>query len=129
MSSMIRRVGVSAVVALTALTGTAAVAEEGVRQFKPLTAVSVHLGSKHGIGYFEQDGKVCQLTLVVSEEPRGDVIPDVTPSRFKVAVAPGKAARFDSGEGTALQFFCGPGAMAMTVEPVKQVAYAKVPQK
>ena len=37
---------------------------------------------------------------------------------------PDSSARFDTGEGTELQFSCAPGATAMTVVPLRQVAYS-----
>ena len=99
MSAIARSAGVAAVLALTALTGAGmAMSEEGTVSFKPLAGVSLHLGSKHAIGYFQQTDGVCQLTLVVGEEPRGDEIPEVTPTRFSAAIEAGRTARFDTGE-------------------------------
>jgi len=124
MSAIMRRAGVIAVLALSAIAGAgSAISGDGAVNFKPLAGVSLHLGSKHAIGYFVKGGNVCQLTLVVGEEPKGDVIPDVSPSRFTAAIESGQHARFDTGEGTVLQFACAPGATAMTVAPLKQVAY------
>jgi hypothetical protein len=124
MSAITRHAGVAAVLALSALAAAGtAVSEEGAVSFKPLAGVSLHLGSKHAIGYFVETEGVCQLTLVVGEEPRGDEIPAVTPARFSAAIEAGRTARFDTGEGTQLQFSCAPSATAMTVESLRQVAY------
>jgi hypothetical protein len=86
------------------------------------------LGSKHAISYFLPDNGECQLTLVVEEELKGDESPAVASTRFRAAIEPGRYARFDTGEGTQLQFSCAPGATAMTVETLKQIAYT-APQK
>ncbi len=125
MTAIMRRAGVAAVLALTTLAGAgAAVSGDAPTTFKPLAGVSLHLGSKHAIGYYQKADSVCQLTLVVGEEPRGEVIPEVVPARFTAAIEAGKHAQFDTGSGTVLQFACAPGATAMTVQPLKQTAYS-----
>jgi hypothetical protein len=124
MTAITRSVGVAAVLALSALVGAgAAVSDASTTSFKPLQGVSLHLGSKHAIGYFVKSEGVCQLTLVVGEEPVGDVVPTLTPARFSAAIDAGRSARFDTGEGTVLQFGCAPSATAMTVDKLDQVAY------
>jgi hypothetical protein len=124
MTAITRTVGVAAVLALSALVGMgSAVADTSTNTFKPLQGVSLHLGSKHAIGYFVKGDNVCQLTLVVGEEPVGDDIPAVTPARFSAAIEAGRSARFDTGSGTVLEFGCAPTAASMTVEPLDQVAY------
>ncbi len=129
MSAITKSARVAAVLALSALIGAggAASASDTVA-FKPLQGVSLHLGSKHAVGYFVTDKGVCQLTLVVGEELKGDELPVATSARFRAAVEAGTHARFDTGEGTELQFSCAPGATAMTVNSLKQVAYT-TPQK
>jgi hypothetical protein len=128
MTAITRRVGVAAVLALSTLIGAgAAISEPATTQFKPLQGVSMHLGTKHAIGYYVADSRVCQLTLVVGDVMRDDdVIPTTVSARFRAAVAAGKTVRFDTGTdtGTELQFTCGPDAAAMSVIPLKQVAYS-----
>ena len=125
MTAITRRVGFAAVLALSALVGAAgAMAGASTTQFKPLAGVSLHLGSKHAIGYYVKGDDVCQLTLVVGEEPVGEEIPAVTPTRFSAAIEAGRSARFDTGSGTVLEFGCAPTATAMTVEQLNQVAYS-----
>ena len=129
MSAITKSACVAAVLALTALSGAAGAASAtDAVVFKPLQGVSLHLGSKHAVGYFVTEGGVCQLTLVVGEELKDDELPTATSARFRAAVEAGKHARFDTGEGTELQFSCTPGATAMTVDALKQVAYT-APQK
>ena len=124
MSAITKSVGVAAVLALSAIIGAAgAMSGASTTTFKPLQGVSLHLGSKHAIGYFLKGDDVCQLTLVVGEEPLGEDIPAVTPARFSAAIEAGRSARFDTGSGTVLEFGCAPAAAAMTVETLKQVAY------
>jgi hypothetical protein len=112
------------VLALSALVGAAgAIAGSSSNTFKPLQGVSLHLGSKHAIAYYVKGEDVCQLTLVVGEEPTGDDIPMVTPARFSAAIEAGRSARFDTGSGTVLEFGCASTAASMTVQPLDQVAY------
>jgi hypothetical protein len=98
-------------------------ADEAQRTFKPLHGVSLHIGSKHAVGYFEPADGVCELTLVVGEEPTGEEIRAVTPARFRASVKAGQHVRFDTGEGKELAFYCGPAASAMSVETMQQTAY------
>jgi len=124
MSAIMRSASIVAVLALSALAeAMSATSGTSPAQFKPLQGVSLHLGSKHSVGHFHADNGVCQLTLVVGEELKGDVFPAVASARFRTLIEAGTHARFDTGEGTQLQFSCAPGATAMTVEALKQIAY------
>jgi hypothetical protein len=125
MTGITRSVGFATVLALSALVGAGgAMSGPSSSTFKPLHGVSLHLGSKHAIGYYVKGDDVCQLTLVVGEEPVGDDIPAVTPTRFSAAIEAGRSARFDTGSGTVLEFGCAPTAVSMTVQPLDQVAYS-----
>ncbi len=129
MSAITRTARVAAVLALTALIGAAGAASDPVTvQFKPLHGVSLHLQTKHAVGYYLAENDVCHLTLVVGDEIKDDAPPTLAPARFRAAVEASQQARFDTGEGTELQFSCAPGATAMTVVPLRQVAYS-TPQK
>jgi hypothetical protein len=125
MSAITRTIGVAAVLALTALAGAAGAASDPAAvQFKPMHGVSLHLQTKHAVGYYLAENDVCHLTLVVGDEIKDDVLPALAPARFRASVEAGQQARFDTGEGTELQFSCAPGATAMTVVPLRQVAYS-----
>jgi hypothetical protein len=125
MSAIAKSAGVAAVLALSVLTVAAnANAQSTPVNFKPNQGVSLHLGQKHAVGYFLTDNGLCQLTLVVGDEIKGDELPATVSARFRATVEAGKTARFDTGSGTELRFTCTPGAVAMTVEPLKQVAYS-----
>jgi hypothetical protein len=125
MSAIAKSAGVAAVLALSVLTVAAnATAQSTPVNFKPNQGVSLHLGQKHAVGYFLTDNGLCQLTLVVGDEIKGDELPATVSARFRATVEAGKTARFDTGSGTELRFTCTPGAVAMTVEPLKQVAYS-----
>ncbi len=116
MSAIAKGAGVAAVLALSVLAAAAnATAQSTPVNFKPNQGVSLHLGQKHAVGYFVADNGACQLTLVVGDEIKDDELPTTVSARFRAAV--------DAGSGTELQFSCTPGAIAMTVEPLNQVAY------
>jgi hypothetical protein len=125
MSAILKGAAMGAMLALSTVTGAAvsAASESATIAFKPLHGVSLHLGSKHAIGYFQAENGVCQLTLVVGEEIKGDEVLTQTPARFCGAVAAGQNVRFDAGEGHEVQFHCTAGAATMSVETLQQVAY------
>ena len=123
MSAIAKSAGVAAVLALSVLAAAGNAAAPSTVNVKPNQGVSLHLGAKHAVGYFLADNGVCQLTLVVGDEIKGDELPATVSARFRATVEAGKTARFDTGSGTELRFTCSPGAVAMTVEPLKQVAY------
>jgi hypothetical protein len=123
MSAIVKSAGVAAVLALSVLAAAGNAAAQSTVNVKPNQGVSLHLGAKHAVGYFLADNGVCQLTLVVGDEIKGDELPATVSARFRATVEAGKTARFDTGSGTELRFTCTPGAVAMTVEPLKQVAY------
>jgi hypothetical protein len=122
--SAIKKGAIAAMLAgFVALGVQSAAADEGQYIIKPLHGITVHVGSKHAVGYFETETGVCQLTLVVGEEPVGDEVLAVTPTRFRASIKAGDHVRFDTGEGKELAFYCGPSATAMAVETMQQTAY------
>ena len=122
MSAIAKAAGVAAVLALSAFAATGNAAAQTLN-VKPNEGVSLHLGSKHAVGYFLTDNGVCQLTLVVGDELKGDDLPATASARFRAALEADKTVRFDTGSGTELQFACTQGAVAMTVEPLAQLTY------
>jgi hypothetical protein len=124
MSAISKGTIVAAMLAGFTSIGANSAASEPVKTFKPLHGISLHVGSKHAVGYYEADGSVCELTLVVGEDPAADEsVLAVTPARFRASVKAGQHVRFDTGEGKELAFYCGPAAAAMSVETMQQTAY------
>ena len=128
MSAILKGAAMAAMLALSTVTGAAisAASESPTVTFKPLHGVSLHLGSKHAVGYFQAENGVCQLTLVVGEEMTGDEVLTQTSARFRATIAAGQNVRFDTGEGKELQFHCASGATAMSVETLQQVVYTPI---
>ena len=127
MSAMKKGAVVAAMLAgFTALAVSGATAQETATTFKPLHGVSLHVGSKHAVGYFVPTNGVCDLTLVVGEEPAEDGVLALTPTRFRASVKAGQHVRFDTGEGKELAFYCAQSATRMSVSTMQQTAYAPV---
>jgi hypothetical protein len=124
MSAILKGTGVAAMLAVSALVGAGSAASQSSQvTFKPLHGVSLHVGSKHAVGYFQTEAGVCQLTLGVGEEPKPEEVVAQTPARFRAAIEAGQRVSFDTGEGKELAFYCGPAATAMSVEALQQTAY------
>ena len=124
MSAM--KMGAAVAAMLAGFTAFDVAADEATKTFKPLHGISLHVGSKHAVGYFEPADGVCELTLVVGEEPGAEEVLAVAPTRFRASVKAGQHVRFDTGEGKELAFYCGPAATAMSVETMQQTAYTSV---
>jgi hypothetical protein len=121
MSAM--KMGAAVAAMLAGFTAFEVAADEATKTFKPLHGISLHVGSKHAVGYFVPTSGTCELTLVVGEEPSENEVVFVTPTRFRASVKAGQHARFDTGEGKELAFHCAQSATAMTVQTMQQTAY------
>jgi hypothetical protein len=98
------------------------------KTMKPLYAVSFDVGRKHVLSYFLSKIDHCDLTLMVTdrpnEAPEGDEISKLQTARFTAAIDGGESARFDTGEGRALEYTCATSAQTMRVREVSQIAVA-----
>jgi len=85
-------------------------------KLKPMQAVSLDQGDKQIVGYFVNDGGVCNLALMISDSPNGSqAVPAPNPSRVVVDIASGRSARIDSSTARTLNFSCEDGARSMNV--------------
>jgi hypothetical protein len=89
--------------------------------FKPLQALSINAGQKHGIGYFLSDAKTCNLVVTLADEPNQDDPQGFTVTRYEAAVPAGQNTRYAS-EGSTFEFGCQADAHAMTFKPLSTVA-------
>jgi hypothetical protein len=100
---------------------------------RPLYAINFDIGRKHVLSYFLGKSGLCDLTVMVTdrpgEDPKSDEIPPLHTERFTAAVGGGKSARFDTAEGTSLEYACAAGAQTMRVREVNQVAWTSPPAK
>ncbi len=114
MSAITRSVGVAAALALSALAGAvSATSGASTARFKPLQGLNLSVGSKHAIAYFLDENGACEFALVVGEAFNADEPQVFAPTRFSATIEAGKQARFDTGDGTLLEFSCAPRATAM----------------
>lgn len=126
-----RRLSSAAVAAGVALTASLAVPamahERGKVRLLPLHGVSLNVGSKHLVGYFLAEAKTCNVTLLMSNIERdGEVVPPTgSAARVRQTLQPNTTARIETVEGESLELACLPGAEAMTVRVLKQVAAYK----
>jgi hypothetical protein len=89
----------------------------------PGRGVSLDIGGKHAVGYFEQKNNACYLTVVVADVAGGEAGYDSPGTRFSVPVVPGKGVKVDASAGQSAEFFCGPGAARMTARVFDRAPY------
>ncbi len=89
----------------------------------PGRGVSLDIGGKHAVGYFEQKNNACHLTVVVADAAGGVTGQDSPGTRFVVPVIPGKGVMVDASAGQSAEFFCGPGAARMTARVYDRAPY------
>jgi len=68
---------------------TIAAADERTVTFKALAGISLDVGSKRVVGYYEVDAGNCALTLMIADAMVGDDVPEFPPVRLHQRVAPG----------------------------------------
>ena len=96
--------------------------DEASIRVQPLSAISLNVGSKRAIGYFSNDDRTCNLTLMLADGySEGGVQSE--PVRVALKVRPNAAARVETFENKALSFSCAADATSMTIQPVERVAY------
>ena len=96
-----------------------------ISSFKPLQAVSINAGQKHGIGYFLSDAKTCNLVVTLADEPNQDDPQGFTVTRYEAAVPAGRITRYTSEVGRTFEFGCQAHAAAMTFKRLSTVASGK----
>jgi hypothetical protein len=91
---------------------------------KPLQGVSFDIGTKRAVSYFLRNDGQCKLVLTLAEAPDWSDVSKFSATRFEAAVNPGKATRYNSTEGVAIDFACQADAQAMSIRAAQQVAAA-----
>lgn len=91
--------------------------------FKPKAAMSLGVGSKRVVGYFETVDRTCKLTLVVAEAIVGDDVPKYAPVRLSQSIPSGIAAKvIDTSEGQSLEVSCASDAASMQARALSEIA-------
>jgi hypothetical protein len=89
----------------------------------PGRGLSLDIGGKHAVGYFQTKDAACHLTVVVADVSGGENGLDSPGTRFVVPVAPGKGVQVDASAGQSAEFFCGPGATRMNARVFDRAPY------
>ena len=89
----------------------------------PGRGLSLDIGGKHAVGYFETKGDACHLTVVVADVAGGETGLDSPGTRFVVPVLPGRGVQVDASAGQSAEFFCGPGATRMNARVFDRAPY------
>jgi hypothetical protein len=89
----------------------------------PGRGLSLDIGGKHAVGYFETKNNACHLTVVVADLTGGETGLDSPGTRFVVPVFPGSGVQVDASAGQSAEFFCGPGATRMNARVFDRAPY------
>ncbi|MGE4247650.1 MAG: hypothetical protein AB7E66_16775 [Parvibaculaceae bacterium] len=92
---------------------------------QPLEGVSFDVGSERAVAYFTAHKGSCKLVVTLAAEPDWSNDPSQTYRRFEAIVDGGKRTQLRSEtDGSALEFHCEAGAVAMSVTDFQAVASA-----
>lgn len=89
----------------------------------PGRGISLQIGGKHAVGYFQTKDSACHLTVVVADATGGETGLDSPGTRFVVPVLPGKGFQIDAGAGRSAEFLCGPDAETMNARVFDRAPY------
>lgn len=101
---------------------------KSVYNVTPLKGVTLTVGPKRAIGYFQQKDGACHLTLMLAD-PYTDGRSANEPVRIKTTIRGGARAEIDTQAGRSLLFACADSADAMAITPIERVAYATTVSK
>jgi len=93
------------------------------RIMSPGRGLSLDIGGKHAMSYFETKDSACKLTVVVADLAGGESGADSPGTRFVVAVRPGNGLQVDASAGQSAEFFCGPGGTKMNARVFDRAPY------
>ena len=113
-SALAGAVGISLCAVAAAGQTQAPVKDQAV--YAPIQSIRYDFGSKSMSGYFVGETARCVVMLMVSEKGDPDTAPSATATRVRLMLNPGQTAGLDSEEGRSLNFTCGEGATALTVD-------------
>jgi hypothetical protein len=91
---------------------------------KPIQGISFDIGAKRAVTYFLSDKGECNLVLTFADPINWNDLGSFAAKRFEATVPDGKATRFDSSEGKALEFACQSSATAMRITPLTRVGFS-----
>ena len=83
----------------------------------PMGGVSFDIGAERAVSYFLSDHGQCKLVLTHARAPNGNDA-NFTATRFEATIDAGKATRYVSSDGPAIDFECQPNAQSMSIHGV-----------
>jgi hypothetical protein len=89
----------------------------------PGRGLSLDVGGKRAVGYFQTRDGGCHLTIVVADAAGGETGLDSPGTRFVAPVAPGHNVLLDASAGRSAEFFCGPGGTRMSARVFDRAPY------
>jgi hypothetical protein len=89
----------------------------------PGHGVSLEIGGKHAVGYFETKDEACHLTVVLADVNGGESGLDSPGTRIVVPVLAGRNLQIDAGAGRSAEFACAPGASQMSARVFDRSPY------
>jgi len=88
----------------------------------PMKGVSFEIGAERAVSYFLSENGECKLVLTHAGEPNVNE-PGFTATRFEATIGAGKATRYVSRDGDAIDFECQSNARSVSINGV-EAAYA-----
>lgn len=116
-------VALSAGILLASLPAAAGGGAEGIPLAGPGKGVSLNVGGKHVMSYFEAKDGGCSLTIVMAAVEGGMAGNDTPGTRFNVLVSPGKALRIDAADSKSADFTCDAAGKEMAARLFDSAPY------
>ena len=98
-------------------------AKTDYKSMAPGRGMSLEIGGKHAIGYFQAKDNSCHLTVVVADAVGGETGTDSPGTRFIIPVLAGSGIQVDASAGQSAEFLCGPNATEMSARVFDRAPY------
>lgn len=93
------------------------------RSMMPGHGLSLEIGGKHAVGYFQIKDDACHLTVVVADSSGGEQGFDSPGTRFVIPVLPGKGIQVDASAGQSAEFVCAQDGTEMNARVFDRAPY------
>lgn len=111
--------------AALAVTVSASAGDPSAIPMTPGKGLSLDVGPKHTMTYYEQKDGACGVTVVIAGVEGGVKGDDTPGTRVTATVMPGTALRIDAAGEKSAEFFCGPAGRKMNARVFDREAYTK----
>ena len=111
--------------AAAAVTASASAGEPSAIPMTPGKGLSLDVGAKHTMTYYDQKDGACGLTVVIAGIEGGVKGDDTPGTRITATVMPGTALRVDAAGDKSAEFFCGPDGRKMNARVFDREGYSK----